>query len=330
MSSITNQQPARSDGPILPDASPDASSEEALRDAVGARRRPRKPPRAASVDEPREGDPADPARTRRSRRTMTVAALAIVGGLTVATLVFLGRANAQRYLLVCAADRIAAEQGRSFPPWGSRPLNGPAWKSLTLPPDSECKPRETEDLEELEHWYLELLVDRASTTLTSKNLVETAAAHPGTAAAATPLDVAAEQLGQALLLARAPERRDQRKEIERLLGDVQYWHASLRLREAATAMQDAAKQFDAAAAQRPRHVSDAAAWADLLRRMSDQLRAGPGGAAHTPGLPQAGTESRVGAPPGVALPVEPPASEGPAAAPSAPADAGLPSGGVLL
>jgi hypothetical protein len=146
---------------------------------------------------------------------------------------------------------------------------------------------------------------------------------------ASPLDTVADELNQALLLARSPDRRDQRKDVERLLGDVDYWRASLRLRDASTVLQDAAKQFDSAAAQRPRHVSDAAAWSTFLRKVSDELHAGPN-AAPTAQFPAAGSAAPVTAPVGVALPVEAGSAAGSAEAlPPAP-DAGVPSGGVLL
>src|SRR5262249_12081465 len=141
------------------------------------------------------------------------------------------------------------------------------------------------------------------------------------------LDVISAQLEQALLLARAPERRDQRKEIERLIGDVHYWRAAARVRDATATLLDASKQFDGAAAERPRHQSDAAAWATYLRKLTDDLHAGPTGAAPTAAPVQPPAEHPP-APTGVALPVEPPHEE--PSAKVAPADAAVPSGGVLL
>lgn len=301
-----------------------------LRDAVGAapakRRRQAKSERDADEDEP----PA----TKRSRRTMTIAALSIIAGLLVATFVFLGRASSQRYAITCATDHISAERGRGFPPWGTQPLSGPEWKPIYLPPNAECKPRETENPAELEGWYLELLLDRASTTLTTPNLIDAVpsgaavAGRPG----ANPLDVVTDQLNQALLLSRSPDRRDQRKEVERLLGDVQYWRASLRLRDASAALVDASRQFEQAATQRPRHVTDAAAWASFLKKLADDLRAGPNGvsAAASSSVPTGGDHPS--APPGTALPVEPTptAPSGSDTAPAPAPDAGVPTGGVLL
>ena len=296
-----NQFPAADDS-VLPAAAD-------LQDAVGAPKRRRREPEPPP-------DPDDPV-APKNRRMQVIAGLSLVAGIGIVALIFLGRANSDRYVLACSTDRMTPEQGRSFPPWGEHPMQGPEWKPIALPPNAECTERETDSLPELEKLYLDKLVDRASTTLTSKTLLD----KQGSAA---PLDVVSDQLTQALLLARSPERRDQRKEIERLQGDVTYWRATLRLRDAQAALLDAAKQFDAAAALRPRHVTDADAWATFLRRLSDELHAGPGGAA-----PEAVAPAPLDAPRpplGSALPVE-------ATEPSEPpptVDAGVPTGGVLL
>ena len=285
-----------------------------LQEAVGAptRRQP----------EPEEPD--DGGGPTSSRRTMAIAGGALFVGIGIVALVFLGRANADRYMLVCSADRVTPEQGRSFPPWGSHAISGPEWKPVPLPANAECTEHETDSLDALGKLYLDVLVDRASTALTAKNLLD-----PAGKTGPAPLDAIADQLGQALLLARAPERRDQRKEIERLQGDVLYWRATLRLREANAALLDAAKQFDAAAAARPRHVTDAGEWAGFLRKLIDELQAGPAGTPATAPIdaPAPGPAATPTAPEGTALPVEP---EGSAAPAPAPIDAGVPSGGVLL
>jgi hypothetical protein len=138
------------------------------------------------------------------------------------------------------------------------------------------------------------------------------------------------QLQQALLLSRSPDRRDQRKEVERLLGDIEYWRASLRLRDASAALLDASKQFEAAAQQRPRHVTDAAAWGQYVKKLADDLRAGPNGAPAAQSFPPTPTGERPSAPVGAALPVEtPPPTTDSDTPPPAP-DAGVPTGGVLL
>jgi hypothetical protein len=72
-------------------------------------------------------------------------------------------------------------------------------------------------------------------------------------------------------------------------------------------------------------VTDAGEWATFLRKLVDDLHAGPGGvpaAADMPPDPEPST-----APAGAALPVEP---EGGRSEPAARPDAGLPTGGVLL
>ena len=299
---------------------PPTYDEDALRDAIGPTPMREKKRRKEPLDDDGLPRPA-------GRRTIAIATLAIIVGIAVAGLVFLGRANTQRYAVACTSTQVSAEQGRAFPPWGTRPLTGPEWRPVTLPPNAECKARETDTIAELESWYLDILLDRANSLLTARDFAEQLGA-PGKA---NPLDAVTEQLNQALLLARSPERRDQRKEVERLQGDVQYWRASLRLRDASAALADAARQFDAAAAQRPRHVTDAAQWAGFLRKLADDLRGGPGGAASAiapgPVAPPLDGD-RPGVPLGTALPVEPEAS--PPDEPETPIDAGMPTGGVLL
>jgi hypothetical protein len=276
---------------------------------------------AVGAPEKRRPEPEEPDATgerRWSRRTTTIVAGSLIAGIGVIALVFLGRANAQRYFITCSTDRITPEEGRAFPPWGSHPLPGAPWKSIALPPNAECTPHETDDIGELERLYVGVLVDRASTTLGGKNLLD-----PPAKGDAAPLDVAAEELNQALLLARSPQSRDHRKEIARLLGDVSYWRAMARLRDANTALADAAKQFEAAASARPRHVTDAGEWAGFLHELLDKLHGGPGGTTPAPAPPAPTIPT---APPGTALPVEPPpAPEAPPAV-----DAGIPTGGVLL
>jgi hypothetical protein len=320
--------PSADSAPILPNAYDD----NALREAIGAR--PNPPPRPQTEPSPygRVYDDDEPKVGKSRRKTIVVSAAAILIGIAIAAVIFLGRANSSRYLIACDSDHVSAEQGRAFPPWGSHPIAGAEWRPITLPPSAECKPKETDDPEELAKWYLEILVDRASVTLTSRGLID-AIPHGGTggaAAAGNPLDIVGAQLEQALLLARAPERRDQRKDIERLQGDVEYWRAAARARDAAAALVEAAKQFDAAAALRPRHVEDASAWATFSRKVADELHAGPNGA--PPPLPGAPPpEPHTPAPPGTALPVEPPPASGSDtnAAVTTP-DAGVPTGGVLL
>lgn len=308
--------------PLLP---AELAADGALNDAVGApsakaRRRARTQPRRD------DGDDDDGLAPPRSRRTMIIATLSIVVGLGIATLVFLGRANGQRYVLTCDSAHAVAEQGRGFPPWGSRPMHGPEWAPIALPANAECQPRETDDVNELGKWYLELLLDRANVTLTARDLLDAV----GGQATANPLDLVAAQLDQALLLARDPDRRDQRKDITRLQGDVAYWRAAARLRDASTVLVEAAKQFDAANQQHPRHATDAAAWSTFLHHLADELHAGPNGAVPiAPGSPtNAAVTGTMPVPVGTALPVE--ADSAGSAVPPPTPDAGIPSGGVLL
>ena len=196
-----------------------------------------------------------------------------------------------------------------------------------MPANAECKPRETDDTDELARWYLDTARRPREHALTRSTDARGQRARR---------DRRRAQLDQALLLARAPERRDQRKEIERLLGDVEYWRAS---REAdappAARSLDAAKQFDAAAAQaaapRRRRVGVGA----FVRKLVDELKVGPDGAPPAPAALPAGAAPladepatpRVPAPPGVALPVEGGSGSG-APPPAAVTVSG--GGGVLL
>jgi hypothetical protein len=268
-----------------------------------------------------------PDEKRFSKKTIIISALAIVSGIGIAALVLLGRVNAERYKLNCTTTKAIAEQGRSFPPWGYRALPGAEWRPIALPPSAQCKAQEVDSASALEALFLDLLLERTSATLSAKNLLEAPATIVDGKQQPGPLDLASLQLEQALLLSRSPERGDQRKQVERLQGDVLYWRASLRLRDATAAMNEASRQFDQAALARPMHVSDAGSWAQFLRRLTEELQAGPDGVptGFPPPPTAAGTTS---APTGTALPVEPPPATG-SDAPAAP-DAGVPTGGVLL
>jgi hypothetical protein len=292
------------DEPLLPASIDD----DELRAAAGAR--PRRPEPDDDDDDDDDDQLADP----RRRKLVMVAAVTGAVGLVVAAFVLFGTLNKQHLAIACEPDQIIAVQGRGFPPWGTRALDDAMWKPIKIPPEAECRERQTEDEHELSGWYLEMLEDRANVLLASRDVTQT--------------DEAAVLLEQALLHARPPERRDQRAKIERLLGDVQYWRASAKLRDATGALVEAARQFDAAAAQRPRHVSDASAWAEHARRLAEELRSGPGGATSTVFPPAPAPGERPSAPPGVALPIEPEPPIDPD--PVTPADAGIPTGGVLL
>jgi hypothetical protein len=297
-----------------------------------------------------EGDRAERAdldddldRPRRGRgRGRTIAIVLALTAVAAGALAIAGGSNAGRYRLTCGARQLVAERGRSFPPWGTRPMSGPEWSPITIPPSAECVERRTDDAAQLETWYLAAISDRVLAHLT-----------PGErgGVSAEDVDAASALLDQGLLLTRTPARREDRKELERFQGDVGYWRAYARVEQAAAALDEAAKGFADAAARRPRHATDAGDWAERARRAANELRAATGApiddataappsaapttppttATTTPGAAPAPTAEAVPAapaapPPGAALPVEPPAP----APLAAPPDAGTPAGGVLL
>ena len=301
--------------PAVPEAPATATADD-LREAVGVARRPepKKPKPAAVEAEPdSDDDELDDAPKKRGKGAL-VLAIALIAAGAIATIVLLGRANGSRYVFHCGANRITAEEGRGFPPWGTRRMGGAAWKPIEIGPDVECRTRETGSLRQLESWYLEALVTQAQAKLTAKEV--------------TGVDAAQDELEQALLLSRDPDRADQRKEIDRLMGDVEYWRATARVKSAIQTLEEAAHRYDAAVDKRPRHVSDSAAWAAWARQAADSLRAGPGGTHVVGPAPVAPTRTDV--PTGVALPVEEPDSTEPDVAPVTPVDAGVPRGGVML
>ncbi|MCB9572952.1 MAG: hypothetical protein H6709_12775 [Kofleriaceae bacterium] len=301
--------------PPLPAHAGDAGRDGAAPTTPGGRGRGRGGGDGGDRDDD-DGDGGDGAPKKRGKLVLVVAG-ALIAGLLIASMVLLGRSNAGRYFLRCGADHISAERGRSFPPWGSRPLGGPQWKAIKIPPDAECQSRETADLAELEGWYLDALVAQAQAKLTAKEV--------------TAVDQAQQELEQALLLARDPERRDQRKEVDRLLGDVEYWRGRARVRAAIDTLEEAGARYDAAADKRPRHASDAAAWAGWVRHVARELAAGPGGTVAEPATGDGGAAPpHPEVPTGVALPVEEPSTAPAEPAPDAGVPPSLPRGGVLL
>jgi hypothetical protein len=332
--------PAVPDEPLLPRT----SSENDLRLAVGASPlvdpTTRHGQRGSAEDRSglHDSDDDDVPRRPRNRRLIAAAALAGAAGLAVASLAFLGSVNSDRYVLVCEAERAVPHRGRGFPPWGTRPLEGEAWKPLKIAPETRCQSHETEDVQDLERGYLAMILQQATALLTAREV--------------THIDDAESLLKQALLLTRpverepeklAFERNEHHQAIKRLLGDVTYWRASSRLRDAKAALSDAAKQFERAAEQQPRHVSDAPARAAHARKLAQDLEAGPGAPSATtagsaaPAATATGSAAPATAPPergiapaGVELPVEPAPGSDPPPDPAAPPDAGVPGGGVLL
>jgi hypothetical protein len=264
---------------------------------------------------PDDGDDDLPPRGG-GKRWIAVALITLVG-LAIGALVFLGARNQERFVLTCDPGEASAGQGRGFPPWGTRTLDDDGkWKPIPITPETLCTDLATDDEAALSAAYLDLLYARARALLTAREV--------------TKVDDAAALLQQALLHARDGSRSAQRKLVESLLGDVEYWRASAKLREATAALTDAAKQFDAAAAQHPLAVSNAAAWALHIRRLVEELRGGPSKTPTAAFPPSPPLPERPTPPAGVALPVEPATTPPPAAPPAAPPDAGVPGGGILL
>jgi hypothetical protein len=266
-----------------------------------------------------------------SRRTMMFAIGAGLFAVLIAIFIVLGYFNSRDYFLVCGSEHITGERGRKFPPWGRSTVPGRAWTPIQIPANAECVNQEFDNTGELEEVFTLALVEQAEALLTS--------GQPAS------VEVAEKQLLQALLLTRKPERRDLRKKIERLRGDVEYWRAAAQIETIVTRLSKAGERFDDAASRRPRLNSNASAWAKFARTMSDEIRRGPPELrddkpigpdtrppfADTVPTPTASPNADAGVPaadradaePGVALPPEVDATP-------APADAGLPRGGVLL
>lgn len=224
--------------------------------------------------------------------------------LGVGAVVLLGQRNGERYLLRCTAEHIVAEQGRTFPPWGERTLSGKQWKPISLPLAAECRDRQAQSELELAGWFAEALMEQAGPVLAAGKLDQ--------------LEAAAAQLEQASLLTRAPERRAERAQLQRLWGDVEYGRALAKLAQARQALAEAARGLDEAAKKEPRYATDAAARAKELRRLLAELGA--------PGVAEAGAPQRPlpGLAPAASEPSSPlpPSTPEAPAAPAAPAPAG--------
>lgn len=278
--------------------------------------RPAKPTKVPPSDDREDDDEREETTKRPKRWPLLLGGLAAVAT-AITALVLAGRANHRRLYLDCGATHITALRGRSFPPWGRARLGGAAYRPIAIPAATECTRRATRDPIELEGWFLDALIEQATVALASPT---------------GDVDRAEQQLQQALLLARSPDRRDQRKDIDRLLADVTYARGAARVRDAIATLRDAAARFDDAANRRPRHAADAASWAGFARAMADRLGGGP--RTESPGTLFTAPDrdrDRPPAPPGVALPVEPPADAGGLPAPDVDAGVpGLPSGGVLM
>lgn len=283
------------------------------RSAPSAALRPAKP--NAGTTKADTDDDADQGGRPRSRRPLVLAAAATLVAIAVALAVVLGHFNAQRLAIHCEPDRIVATSGRSFPPWGESTLDAPEFAAIAIPKDTECTARTTTNRTELEDWYLAALMEQATARLTTRAVAD--------------VELASKQLEQALLLTRVATRRDARKEVDRLVGDVEYWRAAARLKASSDALLEAATQFDAAAKKRPRHATDAAEWAVHVRRLVELLRAGPNGVTGqspaTSGLGPTPTETPATSPVPASGSAAPNAPDAPVNGASPPA-----TGGVLL
>ncbi len=336
--------------PVVPEPEPawtePASSlvaENELREAVGAtplteaKKEKKKPKKSRASTELGDDDSDDD--QPRNKLWMLVAALAVVLGGSIVAMILVGRSNSENLYLACEAKRAVILQGRSFPPWGTATLEGAEWKSFELPADAACVPLETKSKAELAEGFVKLLEERAKTLVGARGGKSTAIAAIDPEDPVAKVDEAEASLTQALLVTRhlvGDAAINKRNQLKRLLGDVTYWRASARLRAAATALDDAARQFDTAALQQPEANRDPDAWARLARRLADELRAGPtpyntadlGMPPSDLGAPSEPTRTST-APLGTALPVEPPPA---VTEPTPTPDAAVPasSGGVLL
>jgi hypothetical protein len=253
----------------------------------------------------------------------------LIGGvallLIAAVCAVLGWFNSQNYYLTCGTNSIIASQGR-FWPWGQSPLQGPAFVAIHVPSDVLCTDQHFDSRAELEQAFLDALLKQSTALLTSGD-----AAHVSTAE---------EQLEQALLLTRAPERSTERALVQRLQGDVAYWRGAEQIQQASELLKTAAGYFDEAASRRPRHSSDANAWAEHARFIQSEIDKGPRSLRkdeapreqpHFKGLSPVAQPDRTTATDAIAeealdagVQTEPPDAAQP------PADAALPRGGVLL
>jgi hypothetical protein len=297
---------ARQDAPV---EAPAATITPAIA-APAPKRLPPRDDRDDDDDEDADGKPS------RRRRTGLIIAIALIAGGAIATVVLLGSSNHDRFVFRCGPTRITAERGRSFPPWGTFRLDGAAWKPIEIPPDTECRSRETESSAEVEGLYLDALLAQAELALGVKEV--------------TQLDHAQELLDQAMLLSRDPDRADQRKKVDRMVGDVEYWRGAARVKAAIETLEEAARKFDTAVDKRPKYASDAAAWGAWVREVAGHLRAGPGGTHTAPTVTSPELPARPEVPTGVALPVEEAPADDAGVGPVTPIDAGVPRGGVLI
>lgn len=277
---------------------------------------------AAGIDTPPPRPPRPPILSRRGWfflvAFLIVAALLTAGGIT-------SHLNSQRRYLVCGDDDVRAERGRWFP-WGQTRLEGDRWKPFEL--RGACESREVDSESELEAAFLELLINRLNTTLAAEDLAELLARSPESAEGATDLEKVEVLIDQGMALARAPEHKAQRTELERLRGDVEYWRGRAALQRAVERLEAARGHLEEAYEIGPRHAGDAGDWSAFIERLIERAKGGPG--EEEPPRPTSGDAGAPrpaidAAPPAVPI-VIPDAGPPPATEP----DAGVPPGGVLL
>jgi hypothetical protein len=262
----------------------------------------------------------------------------LVGGsaLLVLTAVcaVLGWLNNKNYYFVCGTRSITAEQG-SFWPYGRSPLPGEAFKPIVG--DFPCESRHFDKRDELEKAFLAALIDQATRLLASGD-----PEHVSTAE---------QELQQVLLLSRNPERAEERDMAERLQGDVSYWRGAAEIQSALETLRTSAEFFDEAATRRPRHSSDASAWAEHARFIGSEIDKGPRSLRKDESPKEQPHFQGLSSPDAAAKPAKPtkadpsltpntdtavqvpelPIDAGVDAAPPPPrSDAALPTGGVLL
>ncbi len=281
-------------------------------------------PRARKRKEPRERSTGSGLTRKQTIRLIAGAVVLVIAGVGA----ILGWLNSQNYYLVCGTKSIRAEQGR-FWPTGQNALSGPAFRAIAVPSDVVCESTSFESREELELAFLDALLAQSTRLLTSGGSEQ--------------VTVAEAQLEQALLLTREPERAEQRELAERLQGDVSYWRGAADVQRAVEVLELGATSFEEAAAKRPRHSSDASAWAEHARFIAEEIDKGPRSLRaneapkekpHFSGLtdPKAQLKPQTDA---SGVPEAPPIDAGVPTAPPAdadvpPIDAALPRGGVLL
>jgi hypothetical protein len=268
--------------------------------------------------------------TRRQQFFLIGGAAALVVAVVCAVL---GWLNSQNYYLVCGTQSITAEQG-SFWPYGRSALSGEEFKGIVG--DHPCTSRQFESREELERAFLAELIGHATQLLSP------------TKVAPEQVLAAEQELGQALLLSRDPERGEERAMAERLKGDVSYWKGAAEIQGALETLRKSATLFEEAATRLPRHSRDSSEWAEHARFIASEIDKGPRALRKDESAKEEPHFQGLGNPDGPVKPTEPteqepdtqvtpeapielPADAGvDAAPPEVPADASLPTGGVLL